>query len=263
MTIKERIYEDYFKSSRLSSYRDILTTAKQNDYLMVGMLDFWKMVQNNEINNRRILINRHDIDTSPRVAREMFDIERDVYGREGSASYYLRLSTIDSKLIKEIESYGYETGYHYEELATLEKTNKLKDAEKLKQIVPQAQELFCNNLKTFRDNTGSLSLSVASHGDFINTRYQVQNHVILQDEFIRKKMGIQFEAYDSIVNNPVEKRFADHQLLGRFPNEVTKALNDEVSIVMILTHPRNWKVDYLANTIDNCHRIIQGGLYKI
>lgn len=58
---------------------------------------------------------RHDIDTDVGGARAFFEIEKALGIR---ASYYFRLSTIDRDLMREINSYGSEVGYHYEELAT-------------------------------------------------------------------------------------------------------------------------------------------------
>lgn len=123
MGLKNRIYEDYFKKSRLPEYKKILETARENDYKMVGILDFYNIMKDDPeiLEKRKVLINRHDIDTSPKVARKLFNIEKEVYGHEGSATYYFRESTIDKKLISDIEAYGYETGYHYEQLATFEK----------------------------------------------------------------------------------------------------------------------------------------------
>ena len=126
MRVKQRIYEDYFKPSRLPDYKRVLKAFRDAGYHMVGILDLHNMVMGGGITGK-VFVNRHDIDTSPKVAREMFEIEKEVYGHEGSVTYYFRDSTIDKKLIKDIENYGYETGYHYEELATIEKKNKLKN----------------------------------------------------------------------------------------------------------------------------------------
>ena len=125
MRLKQRIYEDYLKPCRLPEYKAVLEYFRDAGYRMVGILELYKMVTGNGVSGK-VFVNRHDIDTSPKVARAMFEIEKFVYGHNGSATYYFRNSTIDKKLIADIENYGYETGYHYEELATYEKIANMK-----------------------------------------------------------------------------------------------------------------------------------------
>ena len=211
----------------------------------------------------KLLVNRHDIDTSPRVARQFFEIEKNVYGREGSATYYFRNSTVDTKLISEIEAYGYETGYHYEEIATYEKKYKLKSKAALEQTISQIQNLFVEDLKKFKMKTGSKSLSVASHGDFINLKIKLSNNILLNDLELRDKCGIMLEAYDCSINQYVLERYADQILLDDFSINVKNGIKNECSCIMMLTHPRNWKVDVLANTKDNIMRLFQDLKYRL
>lgn len=261
MRVKQRIYEDYFKPSRLPDYKRVLKAFHDAGYHMVGILDLHNMVIGGGITGK-VFINRHDIDTSPKVAREMFEIEKEVYGHEGSATYYFRDSTIDKKLIEEIENYGYETGYHYEELATYEKKNKLKNIEKMREALPECRRMFLDDIKRLRDTTKSRCLTVASHGDFINTKYKIQNVEILRDTETRDKAGIIVEAYDAEVTDCIEARYADQILLAGFADEVIKGIFEGHRVIMTLTHPRNWKVDVMANTLDNAIRYWQGMKYK-
>mgnify|MGYP006145381963 CR=1 FL=1 len=62
-----------------------------------------------------VLVHRHDIDTDLPTARRMFALEQKHGVR---ASYYFRLSTLDFGLMRDIERYGSEASYHYEEIAT-------------------------------------------------------------------------------------------------------------------------------------------------
>lgn len=140
---------------------------------------------------------------------------------------------------------------------------KSKKVYYLLKLIPDAQQLFQKNILYFRNITGSPSISVASHGDFINTMYHIQNTSLLKSKKIRQKAGVLFEAYDEIVNSPVQKRFADQVLLERFASQVISAIDENASIIMLLTHPRNWEVDFWANTKDNIMRVVQGLLYKV
>lgn len=261
MSIKQRLYEDYFKKDRLPDYERVLEAFRDAGYKMVGTLGLHKMVNGGGIAGK-VFINRHDIDTSPRVAREMFEIEKAVYGHEGSVTYYFRDSTIDKKLIRDIDDFGYETGYHYEEIATLEKRKKTKSLDGLMQALPESREMFLNDLARFRSDTGSPSMTVASHGDFINVKYKLQNHELLKNETIRKQAGIVVEAYDDSIMKYVEARYADQVLHSKFSDEVIKGISEGHNVIMALTHPRNWKVDVIANTRENVTRLWQGYKYK-
>lgn len=264
MKLWKRLYEDYFKPSRLRDYQLVLETAFNLGYKMVSISQFHNMVvDGNSGGCTKILVNRHDIDTSPKVAAEFFYIEKSIYGMNGSATYYFRNSTIDENLIRAINLYGYETGYHYEELATFEKKSKMKNKDMIMNALPQMREIFLDNLNNFRIQTGSVSLSVASHGDFINTKHGLPNSLLLNDAKTRTDASIIVEAYDRSIMDYVNKRYADQVLLDKFAVAVISSLKEGTNILMILTHPRNWKVDCFANSKDNLLRIKQEIAYMI
>lgn len=260
--ITDRVYEDYFKRSRLGEYRNTLIALRDAGYRMVGVCGFHRIVEGDEVRGK-IVINRHDVDTSPRVAREMFEIEKEVYGQAGASTFYFRDSTIDTKLIAEIEAYGYETGYHYEELATYEKKHKTNSGDGMRQALSTVRKQFALDLERFRKTTGSPSVTVASHGDFINTRYGVHNYEILRDGTIREECGIAAEAYDRSMMQHVKARYADQILLSGFRREVEAGIREGYDVMMTLTHPRNWKVDVIANTRENLVRLTEGLRYRL
>lgn len=264
MTIKQKIYEDYMKKSRLPNYKDVLMAAKANGYEMIGIRDFYMRVINGNVGqNTKYLINRHDIDTSPKIARKLFEIELEVYGHEGTSTYYFRNSTIDKILIKDIEKEGYETGYHYEEIATFEKRMKLKDKKAIKERIPEIREIWLQNLMKFRESTGSMSQTVSSHGDWINDKYSISNLELVQNCNMLEQASVLIDAYDERFNTLVEKRFADQILLAGFADKVISSINQKIKIIQILTHPRNWKTDYYANSKENLKRLFQGIKYNL
>ena len=69
------------------------------------------------------------------------------------------------------------------------------------------------------------------------------------------------EAYDDIFVTEISSRYADQILLDKFSEDVLKGIKNDEKVIMILTHPRNWKVDIIANTQENLRRIIQGVAY--
>ncbi len=262
MSIRKKLYEDFFKKSRLKDYKNLLQVAKNNGYCMMGILDFYKYLTNGKIDcSKKIIINRHDVDTSPKVARLMFEIEQEVYGKDGSATYYFRDCTMNKKLITDIISYGYEAGYHYETIANYEKKHKLKSADKIRLYMKDIEKCFSKEFDNYKRKTQSTSLTVSSHGDFVNVKNNIQNLEVLKNEELRKNNGIIVEAYDESINKFVEKRFADQQLVENFCQTVIDNLN--VRVIQILTHPRQWKVDFWWNLKDLFRRIIEGIKYKL
>ena len=265
MRIRQRIYEDYFKRSRLARYGELLSVAKKAGYKMLGISAFYDLVVSGVLEDNcteLLLINRHDIDTSPKIARKLFEIEKTVYGKAASATYYFRNSTIDVELIHEIEEYGYETGYHYEEIAEYMKAKKTRSKKSIQDDMREIQLRFLHNLENFREKTGSKSITVASHGDWINTKLEIDNLEILQNQSIRQLAKIRVEAYDEIIMKCVHERYADQDLLEQFPHDVINSIDRRCRCIMILTHPRNWAVDYVCTTRENVKRLKESIKYQ-
>ena len=257
MKIIKKLYEDYFKKSRLPEYENLLCQAKCYGYKMVGIYDFCRLLRDNSIYDMKIIVNRHDVDTSPKIAKKMFEIEKKVYGKDGSSTYYFRNRTIDKELIRDIDEYGYETGYHYEEIANYAKKNKIFNKKDIVNHIDVIQGNLINDLQSFRDETGSKSLTISSHGDFANVRLGISNYELTRDERIRTLLGIEIEAYDSVVENNVDKRIADHLLVNKFTTSAIEEMGKGTQIILLLTHPRNWEVDLLANTKENIIRVVE------
>lgn len=259
-----RLYEDYLKPNRLREYKTILETAKTVGYKMVGIFDFYQMVSDESLNTHSlVLINRHDVDTSPKVAGKLFNIEQEVYGSDGSATYYFRRTTVDKTLINRIDRAGYETGYHYEELSDYIKRNRIRNENEIRESFPEVRNIFLKNIKDFRESTGSTSKTVASHGDFINVRFGIQNYEFMQDQNTREKAKLELEAYDKEITDYIVKRLADHTLEASFTNEAIKSINANYPVIMLLTHPRNWQVDWVENTKENSRRLFQDIWYRL
>ena len=122
--ILNRLYCDYLMPSQLASYEDLVCAAKQAGYVQTSVRGFHDMVSKGQPLAERVFVHRHDIDSDLRTTRKLFEIEK----KHGiKSSYYFRLSTLDFGLMQEIEEYGSEASYHYEELAAFAKKHKLKD----------------------------------------------------------------------------------------------------------------------------------------
>ena len=128
---------------------------------------------------KKFIILRHDVDSKPEYALEMANIEKK-YGL--CSTYYFRNkpTLFNPKIMKEVESFGHEIGYHYECLDTAEgKYNK-------------ALEIFQRELTKFRKKFDIKT--ICSHGNTFTQWYNGD----LWKKYDFKKFDLVGEAYQSI-----------------------------------------------------------------
>ncbi len=92
--------------------------------------------------------------------------------------------------MKEIENYGSEASYHFEEIATFAKRNCIKSKEKLLKNIEKIKEEFQKNFLYIEKNLDKKLETICSHGDFINRKLGITNNEITKDLSLRKKLGI-------------------------------------------------------------------------
>jgi hypothetical protein len=161
-----RIYSDFLMPSRLNGYKIILEIALDKKYEMHSIISFWNLIKNNKIDpHKKYFISRHDIDTDISTARKIWETEKEL----GIIStFYFRLSTIDKNLMFEIDNYGSEASYHYEEIAHYCKQRTIKSQEEVLQHITTIRKEFKNNYLTLKKEIGRPMRTIASHGDFVN-----------------------------------------------------------------------------------------------
>ena len=251
--IKNRIYANYFMPSRLEEYKSILKNVIESGYTIITVRDYYKGLLNNTLNGK-YFINRHDIDTIPTSAKEMFEIEKSL-GVKGT--YYFRLSTIDIELMKEIRTYGSEASYHFEELAQYAKDNHIKSKDKVLEDIEKIREIFIKNFLELERKLGYKMETVCSHGDFVNRQLKCINYEITNSKELRQKLGILCEAYD--------KDLKDHTLYTtdapypKFWNPIdVRELIGKGDVIYMLTHARHWKKNIIRNTMEDLKRFYEG-----
>ncbi|MFD2270334.1 hypothetical protein ACFS07_02255 [Undibacterium arcticum] len=139
-----------------------------------------------------MIVHRHDIDTDVCTAKKIFAIEK--LGIK--SSYYFRISTLDFAFMREIEEYGSEASYHYEEIATFAKKHHIRDPAEIMKRMAEVRAEFVNNFTSIERRFGLKMTTVASHGDFANRRLRLSNTEILKDKELRDRCGIVCESYD-------------------------------------------------------------------
>ncbi len=257
MGIASRIYSDYLMSSRLGEYRDIMKQVLSEGYEVIGVADYYiEMLAGRLAKPRKILVNRHDIDTDVNTARRIFEIEKELNAR---STFYFRLNTLNVPLMREIKEAGWEVGYHFEEVASYAKRNGIRTKEeildKLEHIRREFEANFCSvqNMLGFRINT------VASHGDFANRVLGVTNHLITDCAELRDKLDILAEAYDVRLLSSFDIYLADRPPpVGFAPMGPVDAMLAGHKKICMLTHPRHWHASWVDNTKENLIRAYEG-----
>lgn len=257
-----RIYADFFMPGRLDTYRALLAEALDRGYHICSVASFWAETKNGRREHtKKYLVLRHDVDTDPGCAAEMWKIERSL---GVASSYYFRLSTVDVSLMQQMERSGGEASYHYEELATVAKQRRLKTPERVLHHLPYIREEFKKNLTWLRQETGIPMKIVAAHGDFVNAKLQISNVVILRDPAFREEVGVELEAYDEELMKHVETRYSDTPYPDFWKTESPRnAIKAGQRVVLVLFHPRHWRANLKANLNFEVTRIIEGLRYGL
>jgi hypothetical protein len=250
-----RLYCDYLMPSRLATHEEVVCTAHEAGYTQTSVREYFDLVREGRDLPEKVLVHRHDIDTDLRTTRKLFEIEK----KHGiKSSFYFRLSTLDFSLMREIEEYGSEASYHYEELATYAKKNKIKDPAALRSRLPAIRSNFIANFKRVEQRLGKKMRTVASHGDFANRRLKVNNTEILADQRLRDDCGIQCEAYDRALLDQFDIYIADRPAPQYYhPIPPSSALRVHRRICLV-THPRQVETNWKENTKDNLFRFYEG-----
>lgn len=183
MNIKQRLYNDFFRPSKEDEYEKILKCACDNECEFHTVLSFEEVVACGVEKGRKYLILRRDIDTADsKILRKMLALEKE-YGAR--ATYYFRWNTIDVKLMKEIAEADGEASYHFEEMATYCYKHRIRTKEEMLKHIEEIRNLFICQYAKFKEKTGQPCLTIASHGDYVNSKFKIQNKELI-DERVRK-----------------------------------------------------------------------------
>jgi hypothetical protein len=248
-----RLYGDYLMPSRLGQYEALVRAAKDLGYDQLSLREF--LCPAPAEGRGLTLVHRHDIDSDVRTAAKMFAIEV----KHGiTASYYFRLSTLDFGLMREIEAYGSEASYHFEEVADFAKRHHIRDADVLRSRFPAIRMQFRQNLERIERALKRKLITVASHGDFANRRLAVINHEILRDPAFRARCGIACEAYDDGVLSQFDLYISDRPHPVYFHPLDPMAALGRYRCVCLLTHPVQWETNWRESTRCNVRRLVEG-----
>lgn len=256
-TIRDRVISDFLMHSRLEAYRRLLEAALKAGYQVSSVGSIWRMIGERGLDPaQRHLVLRHDVDTDPRTAAAMWEIDR---GLGISTSYFFRLSTMAPELMADIATAGGEASYHYEELATVAKRLGLRSRSDALRHLPEARDQFAENIARLRVLTGLPMRVVASHGDFVNVRLSAPNWLILADASFRRELKIDLETYDEAFLRHLPTRITDKPYPRYWdPRNPDEAIRAREPVISLLVHPRHWRVDRVGNARDDIRRAVEG-----
>lgn len=246
--------------SRLDEYEEIISQTLKRGYTHISIKDYIANISTGGFKNNHYFLNRHDIDTDLNTAKKFFEIEKK-YGVK--ATYYFRLSTLDIKFMQEINSYGSEVGYHFEEIASYCKVNKIRSKKQIESHFQAIKSQFKKNFKFIEEKCGFKITTVCSHGDFINRKLHIVNSEITNDNNIRKELGIIAEGYDKILIDNFDIYISDRPYPVYYhPKNIFECISEHKSIYL-LTHPRQWQSNVIINTKENLKRLYEGIKWQI
>ena len=252
MNILKRLYYDFFRPSKEDEYEKLLKTAVECGYEFHTMLSFESVIGGNGKIDGKYLILRRDIDTGDsKFLRKMLNLEKK-YGAR--ATYYFRWNTLDKSLMQDIADAGGEASYHYEEIATYCYRHRITSKERMLEHMPEIRNLFVEQYARFKEETGQPCLTIASHGDYMNTRFKFQNYQLINDE-VREKCGFIREAYDSAHMKALTCRIADQNELETFTDKSIEAMKRGEPVLELLTHPRQWNSPFWINLKEEINRV--------
>lgn len=252
--IFNRIYCDYVMPSRLAVHERLILQARDAGFVQTSVREFHRSLQV-ESPAEKVLVHRHDIDTDVRTTRKLFELEKK---HRINSSFYFRLGTLDIDLMREIEDYGSEASYHYEELATFAKKNHIRDPAEIRKWLPQIRAEFEESFQSIEQRFGRKMTTVASHGDFANRSLKVSNTEILSDPEVRARCGIECETYDQHFLGRFDVYISDRLAPQYYyPSSPVAAISRHRKICL-LTHPRQFETNWAENTKDNLHRVYEG-----
>ena len=260
MDISKRLYNDFIRPSKEADYERILKAAFEKGYEFHTVLSFEDVIRQGKEENKRYLILRRDVDTADsKILRKMLALEKK-YGAR--ATYYFRWNTIDKVLMKEIADAGGEASYHYEEIATYCYKHRIKNKEALLQHIESVRDLFISQYAMFIQKTGQPCKTIASHGEFVNTKLGIQNTTII-DERVRRATRVVREAYDKQHMKMLTCRIADQVEMEKFPAKAIAAIESGEQVLELLTHPRQWNSPVWVNLKEELNRVCKEIFWRL
>lgn len=226
-------------NARLNMYDYYIKLAKNNGYKVCSLRELYKDTIRGGNPNQKHFVLRHDVDHISPGTRKMFEIEK---SNDVKSTYYFRKCTTDEELMKEMQTAGYEVGFHYETIAEYVESygkHKLTTVD-----IYACRDILKQEIREFNELLDAPMESICSHGAPANARIGVSSNVLLENQNY-KDYGIKFEAYDKALY----ERFVTHHIcdgnicynygFSYEDNPIDNIEHGDKNIVF-LAHPEHW-----------------------
>lgn len=238
------IFKKITQKSRLQYYREILSLARRNDYIITSLSDWY---ENDFYEGKKVLILRHDVDLLSWTAYRMFLVEKE-FGVK--STFYFRWKSANPFVINAIKKSGFEVSLHYETLATFCKKKNIVKAEDLaEQDYSQCLEILKDEISLFEKRYGRIK-TLCSHGDKRNRILGIPNHKIVEN-INRNELGIYFETYDKDIIHRFSSYISDSSIkdqhVWKYGLTPEQAISNGSVCICLLTHPHHWYYDISSN----------------
>jgi len=237
-------YKKIFQPNRLSQYKEVISTALNQGYVVTSLIDWYENYKGKDI---KVLILRHDVDFDYEGAYQMYMLEKSMGVK---STYYFRWLSVNKGIMKKMKNDGFEVSLHYETLSTYAKENKLFDRDA---ITDKVRELCYDKLEQeieyFESVFGKVK-TICSHGDRVNRLIEVSNYKIINYERL-KSIGVVFNTYNPKVLKEFDAYISDSSIYNNFAwkhdGDPVSAILESKKNICLLTHPIHWNQSFIKN----------------
>jgi hypothetical protein len=241
---KLRLIWRFLNNDRLKEYDAIIQMAQKANYKIISLRDYSK---SNYDTSKKIFILRHDVDRVSKGTREMFNIEQ---RNNVFSSFYFRNITLDPMFMKEIESYGSESSFHFESIADYIRMNPyIKDQTDLYRtdFKKRCLGILKANIDILRLLLDIPCITIASHGTIENRMVDTPNNVLTEDVAVYDYLGIKLEAYDkNLIDRACYISDSSMEINNGYRYGITpfEAIRNNEKFIIFLSHPNHWYYTY-------------------